>query len=50
MTKYNNINVYDVYLIMKNINDEDYSWLADIREYGFKGYTNYTDKLFVKIS
>jgi len=35
---------YDVYLIMKNINDDDYSWLADIREYGFKGYKNYTDK------
>ena len=35
---------YDVYLIMKNINDDDYSWLSDIREYGFKGYTNYTDK------
>jgi len=35
---------YDVYLIMKNINEDDYSWLADIREYGFKGYTNYTDK------
>jgi uncharacterized protein YfbU (UPF0304 family) len=35
---------YDVYLIMKNINDDDYSWLADIREHGFKGYKNYTDK------
>ena len=35
---------YDVYLIMKNINNEDYSWLADIREYGFKGYTNYSEK------
>jgi hypothetical protein len=35
---------YDVYLIMKNINNDDYSWLADIREYGFKGYTNYTDQ------
>jgi hypothetical protein len=35
---------YDVYLIMKNINNEDYSWLADIREYGFKGYTNYNEK------
>ena len=35
---------YDVYMIMKNINQDDYSWLADIREYGFKGYTNYTDK------
>jgi uncharacterized protein YfbU (UPF0304 family) len=35
---------YDVYLIMKNINNDDYSWLADIREYGFKGYTNYTNK------
>lgn len=35
---------YDVYLIMKDINNEDYSWLADIREYGFKGYTNYTNQ------
>ena len=25
---------YDVYLMMKNINNEDYSWLADIRETG----------------
>jgi hypothetical protein len=35
---------YDVYLIMKNINQDDYFWLSDIRENGFKGYTNYTDK------
>jgi len=35
---------YDVYMIMKNINREDYDWLSSIREYGFKGYTNYTDK------
>jgi hypothetical protein len=35
---------YDVYLIMKNINNNDYSWLSDIREYGFKGYINYTEK------
>ena len=35
---------YDVYLIMKNINQDDYFWLSDIREHGFKGYTNYTDK------
>ena len=35
---------YDVYLMMKNINNEDYSWLADIREYGFKGYKNYSEK------
>ena len=35
---------YDVYMIMKNINREDYDWLSSIREYGFKGYTNYTDQ------
>lgn len=35
---------YDVYLMMKNINNEDYSWLVDIREYGFKGYKNYSEK------
>ena len=34
---------YDVYLLMKNINLEDYDWLSDIRERGFKGYRNYTD-------
>jgi hypothetical protein len=34
---------YDVYLLMKNINLEDYSWLSDTREHGFKGYKNYTD-------
>jgi hypothetical protein len=34
---------YDVYLLMKNINLEDYDWLSDIREQGFKGYKNYTD-------
>ena len=35
---------YDVYLIMKNINNDDYFWLSDIRENGFKGYADYTDK------
>jgi len=35
---------YDVYLIMKNINNNDYFWLSDIRENGFKGYENYTYK------
>jgi hypothetical protein len=35
---------YDVYLLMKNINLEDYDWLSDIREHGFKGYRNYTDQ------
>ena len=35
---------YDVYLLMKNINLEDYDWLSDIREQGFKGYKNYTDQ------
>jgi hypothetical protein len=39
---------YDVYLIMRNIEDKDYSWLADIREYGFKGYINYTDKELIE--
>ena len=34
---------YDVYLLMKNIDLEDYSWLSDTREHGFKGYKNYTD-------
>jgi hypothetical protein len=34
---------YDVYLLMKNINLEDYDWLSDTREQGFKGYKNYTD-------
>jgi hypothetical protein len=34
---------YDVYLLMKNINLEDYDWLSDTREHGFKGYKNYTD-------
>ena len=35
---------YNVYLIMKGINNEDYSWLSDIIENGFKGYTNYTNQ------
>ena len=35
---------YDVYLLMRNINNNDYSWLAYIRQYGFQGYENYTDK------
>lgn len=34
---------YDVYLLMKNIELEDYDWLSDTRERGFKGYINYTD-------
>ena len=34
---------YDVYLMMKNIELEDYDWLSDTRERGFKGYQNYTD-------
>lgn len=34
---------YDVYLIMKNIDLQDYSWLCDIREDGFRGYQNYSD-------
>ena len=34
---------YDVYLLMKNINLEDYDWLSDIREQGFKGYKNYNN-------
>ena len=35
---------YDVYMIMRNINENDYDWLSDIREYGFQGYANYTDQ------
>ena len=35
---------YDVYMIMKNINMNDYDWLSYIREYGFKGYKNYSEK------
>ena len=35
---------YDVYLLMKNIELEDYDWLSDTREHGFKGYKNYTDE------
>jgi hypothetical protein len=35
---------YNVYLIMKGINNEDYSWLSDIIENGFKGYANYTNQ------
>ena len=34
---------YDVYLLMKNIELEDYDWLSDTREHGFRGYKNYTD-------
>jgi hypothetical protein len=34
---------YDVYLLMKNIELEDYDWLSDTRERGFRGYRNYTD-------
>jgi hypothetical protein len=33
---------YDVYLIMKNINLEDYNWLSDMRQHGFVGYDNYS--------
>ena len=35
---------YDVYLLMRNINLEDYDWLSDTRERGFKGYRNYTNE------
>ena len=35
---------YDVFMLMRNINLEDYDWLSDTREYGFKGYRNYTDE------
>ena len=35
---------YDVYMIMKNINMNDYDWLSYTREYGFKGYANFTDQ------
>jgi hypothetical protein len=35
---------YDVCMLMRNINLEDYDWLSDIRERGFKGYRNYTDE------
>jgi hypothetical protein len=34
---------YDVCMLMRNIHLEDYSWLSDTREHGFKGYKNYTD-------
>jgi len=33
---------YDVYLIMKNINLEDYNWLSDMRQHGFVGYEHYS--------
>ena len=39
---------YDVYMIMRNINDNDYDWLSYTREYGFKGYTNYTDQELIE--
>ena len=35
---------YDVCMIMRNINEEDYSWLSEIRELKFRGYANYTDE------
>ena len=35
---------YDVCMLMRNIHLEDYSWLSDTREHGFKGYRNYTDQ------
>lgn len=34
---------YDVCMLMRNINLEDYDWLSDTREHGFKGYKNYSD-------
>lgn len=34
---------YDVYLMMKGIDQQDYDWLCDTREQGFKGYVNFTD-------
>lgn len=35
---------YDVCMLMRNINLEDYDWLCDTREHGFKGYRNYSDE------
>lgn len=35
---------YDVCMLMRNIHQEDYSWLSEIRELGFRGYANYTDE------
>ena len=35
---------YDVCMLMRNINLQDYDWLSDTRERGFKGYRNYTDE------
>ena len=34
---------YDVYLMMKGLDQQDYSWLSDTRDHGFKGYANYSD-------
>jgi hypothetical protein len=31
-------------MLMRNIHEEDYSWLSEIRELGFRGYANYTDE------
>ena len=31
---------YDVFMLMRNIHLEDYDWLSDTRERGFKGYRN----------
>jgi hypothetical protein len=33
---------YDVYLIMKNIDLQDYNWLSDMRQHGFAGYEHYS--------
>ena len=33
---------YDVYLIMKNIDLQDYNWLSDMRQHGFVGYEHYS--------
>jgi len=33
---------YDVYLIMRNIHQEDYNWLSDMRQHGFVGYEHYS--------
>lgn len=35
---------YDVFMLMRNVELQDYDWLSDTREYGFQGYRNYTDE------
>ena len=35
---------YDVCMLMRNIHLEDYDWLSDTRELGFRGYRNYSDE------